>query len=129
MKTISNVKDYSVTGVFDIAASFRAFKDSDEVKTVTLRFHLDSVPLKDLVTPALANKRITWQNGPGRSKFTSWKTGQIVDVDFSSPAKQVKTREERIDETKAMFIAAGLPAEQALELATKAIDNPEIVKD
>ncbi len=127
MTIITNVKDYSVSGKFDITTSIKPDKDSVESKTVTLRFLLNSVSLQDIITKALSTARISWQNGPGRSKFDTWTDRSIIEVDFTSPAKKVKTREESIAEAKAVLLKAGLPVEQAEEMATKVVDNPELI--
>lgn len=123
---ITKVNDYSVSGTFDVNTSIKAFKDSDEVKQLTLRIHVEDVPLRDIVTKSLRPVVIAWQNGPGRSKFSSWKNHGTVDIDFTSPAKKVKTREENISELHQAFMKAGVSNEQALELATKAVDNPVV---
>lgn len=127
METITAVSNYAVTGKFDIATSVKADADSTTVKTLTLRFNLVNVPLKDIITKALSSARIAWQNGPGRSKFDSWKDRSTVEVDFTSPAKKIKSREEKIAELSLDFQRAGLAKKQADELATKAVDNPEVL--
>ena len=127
MTNITNIKEYSVTGKFDIEASFRENEKTDEIKRVTLRFVLNEVPLVDILTPALSTKRINWQNGYARKNFSIIKDRSIVEVDFAG-GKRVKTEEERIAEALQLFMAAGVPKESALEMATKAIRNPEILK-
>lgn len=127
METITKAADYLVTGKFDISTSIKPDADSVESKTLTLRFNLNGVPLRDIIQKALSTSRISWQNGPGRSKFDTWKDRQVIEVDFSSPAKRIKSREESIEELKAAFQKAGLPKEQAAQLATKAVDNPEVI--
>jgi len=128
METITKVNEYNVTGTFDIEASFKADKDSDEQKQVTLRVHMDNTPLRDVITKALSQVRIAWQNGPGRGKFNLWKNRQTVDIDFTSPAKSIKTQEELITEYEMAFRKAGLPKEQAKELAIKAVTNPDVIQ-
>lgn len=128
MTNINNVNDYMVTGIFDVVCSFKADAQSTEKKIVTLRVHVNNIPLRDIVTKALSPVKIAWQNGPGRDKFDSWKSRSTIDIDFKSPGIQVKTREELIDELKQAFMKAGLPAVKALELATKAVDNPEVIQ-
>lgn len=123
-KTIDN---YTLTGTFTIAASVKPYKDASESKSVTLAFKLNAVPVRELVTPSLQSKRITWQNNVGRKHFDSLVDRSTVEVDFLSPGKRTKTRDEQIVETKAMFMRAGLDEDSALELATKAVDNPDIV--
>lgn len=127
MTNITKINDYSVTGTFDVNTSIKAFKDSDEVKQLTLRVHVNQVPLRDLITKALRPIVIAWQNTSGRTKFNSWTNHSTVDIDFTSPGKQVKTREENIEDLRVAFCKAGVDEVQALELATKAIDDP-IVK-
>ena len=117
MTNITSPKDYTVTGTFDIDCSFKRDGESTRSKHVTLRFKCASVPLLDIVTASLAPKRIAWQNNVGRKNFDSIKDRSIIEVDFTSPAKRVKTREERI----ADFVAQGF----AVEVATFAVDNPE----
>lgn len=124
---ITKVNDYSVTGTFDVNTSIKAFKDSDEVKQLTLRIHMNNVPLRDLITKSLRPVVIAWQNSIGRTKFNHWTNHSTVNIDFGSPGKQVKTREENIEDLKVAFCKAGVDEGQALELATKAIDDP-IVK-
>lgn len=117
MTNITSPKDYTVTGSFDIDCSFKRDADSTRSKHVTLRFKCTSVPLLDVITASLAPKRIAWQNNIGRKNFDTIKDRSVVEVDFTSPAKRVKTREERIAE----FVAQGF----TVEVATFAVDNPE----
>lgn len=126
---ITKVSDYSITGTFDVNTSIKAFKDSDEVKQLTLRVHVNQVSLRDIVTKALRPVVIAWQNGQGRSKFNNWINHSTVDIDFGSPGKQVKSRKENIEDLRIAFCKAGVDEIQALELATKAIDNPAVIKD
>ena len=109
------------------ACSIKADKDSTERKAINISIKFDNVPLKAVFDKAVATAVIQWQNGPGRNKFDMWKNHQTVEIAFKAPAANVKTREELIAETKAMFMKAGLPEGEATELATKAVDNPEIV--
>lgn len=104
----------------DIDSSVKKDKNSNESKKVTLRFHFEGVTLRDVFTKALSSARISWQNGPGRSQWDSWKNGQVVDVNFASPGQKVKTREDRINE----YVNAGMPR----NLAEKLVDNPELMQ-
>ena len=124
---IKNIGNYAVNGYVDVACSFRADKDGTEVKNVTLRIHYQSVSLRDIITKSTAPVRISWQNGPGRNRFNTWKDRQTIDVNFTSPAAKVKTREEQIEEYRMAFMKAGLDKPKATELATKAVDNPELI--
>lgn len=123
-KTIDN---YTLTGTFTIAASVKPYKEATESKSVTLAFRLNSVPLRELVMPSLQSKRITWQNNVGRKQFDSLIDRSTIEVDFLSPGKRTKTRDEQIAEAKVMFMKAGLDEASAIQLAEKAVDNPEIV--
>lgn len=124
---IANIGKYLINGHVDVACSFRADADSTEKKNVTLRIHYQSVSLRDVIAKSVAPVRISWQNGPGRSKFNTWKDRSTIDVNFTSPAAKIKTRDEQIDEYTAAFRRAGLSKEKATELATKAVDNPELI--
>ena len=97
---ITKVNDYSVTGTFDVNTSIKAFKDSDDSKQLTLRVHMAQIPLRDIITKSLRSVVIAWQNSPGRSKFNHWTNHSTINIDFGSPAKQVKTREENIEDLK-----------------------------
>ena len=107
--------------------SIKPDKDSAESKAINVKVVFDGVPLKAVFDKAVSQAIIQWQNGPGRAKFDLWNNHQVVEIQFKAPAANVKTREEQIAETKAMFMKAGLPEAQAIELATKAVDNPEVL--
>lgn len=126
MENIKDVQGYTMSGKFDIDASVKADNDSTESKRVTLRFNMNSVPLIDIVTPALRSKRIDWQR-MARTKFNSIADKSVIEVEFASPGKRVVTREEMINEYTVAFRKAGLPEAKAHELATKAVDNPEVL--
>ena len=131
MNEITNLNDYVVTGVFSIDGSMKPDKEAskDEIKRFTLRIHCNQTPLKSIATKAFDSTKIAWVNGVGRAKIDTIKDRSVIDIDFSSPAKQVETREEQIEKLSMQFQKAGLPKTQALELATKAVDNPEVLKD
>ena len=118
-----------VSGTYPVTCSIRPYKGASEQKTITLNVHLDNVPIKDVVTKALRSVVISWQNGPGRSKFNTWKDHGTVNIDFVSPGKKVETREEKIEKLKVAFMKAGIDEQKALELATKAVDNPETLNE
>ena len=69
------------------ACSIKADKDSDVSKTVTLSVKFDGVTLQSVFDKAMSSAVIQWQNGPGRSKFDTWKHGQVVVIDFKAPGK------------------------------------------
>ena len=127
MEEIKIVKDYCVTGKFDVDCSIKMDKDSEESKHLTLRFNMDRVDLVSIVTKALNSAKIQWQNGPGRAKFAHWTDRGVVDVNFSAPGKNVITREEKIQGLKIAFMKAGLDDIQSGELAKKSVDNPQVL--
>ena len=115
------------TGTFDVDGSFKADGESTESKHVTLRFRFNAVTVKDIMTRACAQTKITWVNNVGRKSFDKIKDRSVIEVDFSSPAKKVETREEKFEKAYNTFRQAGLPEDQAKQLATKVVDNPELV--
>ena len=129
MTNIKNVNEYCVSGVFSVNTSIKAFKDSNDSKQLTLRVHMNSVPLRDLITKSLRSVTIAWQNSSGRSRFEKWTNHSTVDIEFNSPNKKVKSNEEKINELFVGFCAAGVEKDQALELATKAVNNPVILSE
>lgn len=89
MNNITNqdIANYTVTGTFDVACSFKADKDSTESKKVTLRIHMKTLPLSEVIQRSLSPVKIAWQNGPGRKNFSSWKNHQVVEIGFTAPGK------------------------------------------
>jgi len=125
---ITKLDDYVISGKFDIQASFKPDKESKLSKVVTIRFNLVNVPLKDVITSSLRDKRIDTVNGQLRKNFDKYTNKQVVEVDYKSPATSIMTREERIDILTVNFRKAGLPEVEAQKLATKAVDNPEVIQ-
>lgn len=126
MTDITKVNEYTITGKFDIAGSIKADEDSTESKTFILRVNMNQVPVKSIITKALAQVRIDWAR-VGRKKFDKMTSGQVVEIDFNSPGKNVKTREEQIAEYKQALVRTGMKEQDALDLATKMVDVPGIV--
>lgn len=106
--------------VLDKMCSIKADADSSESKKVTLRLSFTGVQLKEVFANAVSSAVIKWQNGPGRKQYTTWKDGQVVVVNFSSPGKRIETPQER----KAKLIGLGLPE----DLADLAVSDPEKFK-
>ena len=129
MENITQPSNYTISGTFDIACSFKPDGDAPESmrKHVTLRFHMKHTPLIDVITASLSPKRIIYQNGTARKNYDDIENRSIVDLDFTSPTQRVKSRDETIRESQLLFMRAGVDATSALELATKAYDNPELV--
>ena len=116
MKNITKdeVYNYCVSGEFTVAATLSADSDSKAAKSsknVHLTFMLENTPLSEIMTPALANKRITWQTG-ARSKFESIVNGSTIKVAFKGgqlpvdPIGAVVEKMQRMTaEEQAAFIA------------------------
>ena len=103
--------DAVVSGiVMSKICSIKPDKDSAEQKQINLEVSFDGVALRAIFAKAMGGTVITWQNGPGRSKFDSWKSGQTVKVSFTSPAKRIETPEELMARTAATV--KSLPAEE-----------------
>lgn len=113
--------------VLSKTCSIKPDKDSSDSKNINVRVNFEGAQVKDVFAKAVSQAIIQWQNGPGRSKFDVWQSGQTVEIQFKSPAQNVKTPEEQILELKQAFMKAGLPEAQAIELATKSVMNPEIL--
>jgi hypothetical protein len=109
--------DWAVEGVvLSKIIGFKADKDSTTVKQVNLEVDFSGVPLRAVFAKALGGTVITWQNGPGRSKFDTWKSGQTVKVSFAAPAKRMETPEETLARTAAA-VKAMSPEDRAAYLA------------
>jgi hypothetical protein len=108
-----------VNGTFDIAASIKEDNESTESKTVTLRLLLVDCPLSEIMSKAASSARISWQNGPGRKNFSSWTSGQVVEVDFSSPGKTILSPEAQVKKLAESLKAKGMTAEEMISYLTK----------
>ncbi len=64
--------------------------DLDVMKQVTLKIRFDGITLSDVFAKAVSSTVISWQNGPGRSKFNDWEDGQVVEVDFKAPGQKAQ---------------------------------------
>lgn len=75
------IKNVTLTKV----CSIRPFKNSDEVKHVTLAIKYDGLTIGDVLAKALRQDVIAWQNGPGRKNFDKLVNGSTVNVNASRP--------------------------------------------
>lgn len=116
--------DGLVNGTTSIAASFKESKDSDEQVSVILDVQLVNVPLQDVVGTALRDVRIAFVNNVGRPNFASYKSGQHVAVDFSSPGKKPVDNKAAIIKG---LVASGVSIDEATKLADAIAANPAIV--
>jgi len=122
---IEKASEYTISGSVDVSCSFKRDGDSTDSKTVTVRMSFDAVSLKDILTKATKPQVISWQNNIARKRFDAIKDRSIIEVDFTSPAKRVESRDEKVAKAKALFMAAGLDETKAEELAITAVDNPQ----
>ena len=67
--------------------SIKPDKESDESKNITLRIKFDGSTLQGVFDKAVSSAVIQWQNGVGRKHFDTFKSGQVVEIQFTSPAK------------------------------------------
>ena len=128
MENITNIKDYTVTGVFKTTTSIKQDADSTESKHINLNIRMNNTPLQDVITKALRPTVISWANGPGRSKWNTWKHNGSVDIDFKAPGKKIKTRDESIEDARLTFMKAGISDVDAMAMAIKVVDNPELIQ-
>jgi len=85
--TNSNVNEYQVNGIWNIKGSMKMEKGSSESKNFTLKVRFSDVPMVDIINKALDPTKIQWVNGPGRTHFDKWASGQLVEVDFKAPGR------------------------------------------
>lgn len=126
--TPENIEQFVVRGSWDIQSSIKADNDATTGKTVTLRFEFNGDPLTAVMARSLADARVTWANSKwGRANIVNIRNASVITVQFKSPAKKPETREQKIQDNLAIFLKAGVDEDTALEMATKVVDNPEIV--
>jgi hypothetical protein len=115
----TNLKD-KVVGVRLVkTCSIKPDKESNDSKQINIEVTFDGVELEGVFQKALSSTVISWQNGPGRRQFDTWKDGQTVKVQFNAPGRV------QIDPETAMVakLQAMTPEEQVTylkELAAKA---------
>lgn len=86
-----DVPKYTVTGEFDIPASFSADEDEKKAgnsKSVTLRFKMEGVALADIITSSLKDKRINVQTSL-RKHSEQYKNGQVLNLDYKGGKQPV----------------------------------------
>ena len=93
--TKDNIHDYMVNGTWSVDGSMKPDKesDSDEQIRFTLNVKYNNVPVIDIVNKSLEPTKISWVNGQGRPNITKWTNGQVIDIDFKSPAKAIVDHE------------------------------------
>ena len=115
-----NLNDVITNITLTKVCSIKPDKDSDESKNITLRIKFDGSTLQSVFDKAVSGAVIQWQNGIGRKNFDTFKSNQIVDVQFNAPASRTA-----IDPETAMIakLKSMTPNEQVAylkELAMKA---------
>jgi hypothetical protein len=105
-ETISNVKLSKV-------CSIKPDKDSTEAKTINLVVKFDGALLSSVFDKAVSGAVIQWQNGVGRKNFDTYKSGQTIEIQFTSPASKAQIDPEQAMIAKLMTMT---PEEQATYL-------------
>jgi hypothetical protein len=92
--TKETIKEFTLTGEFDIAGEIKPDKESvDEKKSFTLRFLFNQVPLIDLIHPALSTKKINWATN-NRKRIESVIDKAVIKVDFKGGRVPTDTKED-----------------------------------
>ena len=96
------IDDFELTKV----CSVKSDSDSNDSKKVTLKVKYHNVTIQDLANATLGQGVVVkWQNGPGRKNHASWKNGQVIEVNFTSPgSSQVDAKTALIMEAQAAGI-------------------------
>ena len=92
------------TFTLDKVCSFKADKDSDEQKTVTLRVKYQGATIRSLAQSTLGQGVVVkWQNGRARKDYTKIADRSVVEIDWSAPATapQVDPKTAMLMEAKA----------------------------
>ena len=110
--TKETVKDYVLTGKFDVQASIKPDKESTVSKTVTLRFVAEALSLDSIIQGKLSQAKISYVNMVGRPKYDSIKNASVIEVSLSSPGKRIETPEDKV----AKYVAQGY-SEAAAKMA------------
>jgi hypothetical protein len=85
--TNENIKDFMVTGAWNISGSMKPDGESTDTKKFTLKVKFNNVPVIDIINKALDPTKIQWVNGVGRKRFDTYTNSQTIDIDFKSPAR------------------------------------------
>lgn len=111
---MNDIGEYRINGYAEVAGQISADEDAKKAgihKRFTLRMNFPNVPLRDIVSGALASKKITWANS-NRKRYESIVNGQKVEVNFTAPATRMQTPEEIDANFMAQFEVAS-PERQA----------------
>ena len=101
--TRDNVNDFTVSGVWSIAGTFKADDTSDEKKSFTLNVKFDNVPVVDIINSAIGSQptKVQWCNA-NRKRFDEIDNKAVINVDFKSPGRmpQVDPKTALVNEAK-----------------------------
>ena len=78
------ITDMTMTKV----CSIRVDKESKVSKIINLKVKFDGASLSSVFDKAVAGAVIQWQNGVGRKRFDTYKPNQVVEIQFSAPARR-----------------------------------------
>jgi hypothetical protein len=123
--TVQNINDYVVNGVWSIDGSMKPDKESDqtEAKRFTLKVRYNNVSIADVVNKSLEPTKISWVNGVGRKNVDKYKNGEIIEIDFKSPARQPTIDPEVAVATKAKSMGREDRIEYLAGLAGMTVDE------
>jgi hypothetical protein len=73
-----------------------------------LKVKFDGATVQSVFDKAVAGAVIAWQNGVGRKQYDTFKSGQVVEIQFSAPASRTAVDPE----TAMVALLSGLTPEQ-----------------
>ena len=100
--------------------SIKADKDSTESKAITLRIKFDGATIQSVFDKAVAGAVIAWQNGVGRKGYDSFKTNQVIEIQFNAPASRTAVDPETSMIAKLQSMTADEQTAYLKELTSKA---------
>lgn len=113
------MKEVIVNTKLSKVCSIKADKDSTISKTINLMVKFDGATLQGVFDKAVSGAVIAWQNGVGRKHFDEYKSGQTVEIQFTSPASTTIDPEVAVV-TKMQTMTPDQQIAYLKELATKA---------
>lgn len=120
---ISDVSQYTVSGSFDIASSFKADAESTEQKVVTLRFVMKCVPLAAIVRSSLKDKRINWAVS-ARRHFDKIVDRSTIVVNYVGAGAAL----DPVSQVVANAEALGISPDEYIRLETAKRQQPKLEK-
>jgi hypothetical protein len=83
-----NLNEVIANVVMTKVCSIKSDKDSTESKSITLKVKFDGSTLSNVFDKAVSGAVIQWQNGVGRKNFDTYKSNQVVEIQFNAPASR-----------------------------------------